>query len=447
MVEKTTDDEPNTIDSDASASRRSFLRTAGAVGVVGATGLAGCSGGGGDGGDNGSGDGGGETAGGDGGGGETTAGEGDTATEGDSGTSAGNESGGGGGSGSLVWDAGGTGGTYFPLSNEVKQIVESETDFSLQVRSTGASVENVGSLADGSADFALIQNDIASFAKNGEGIDAFEGNAVESLRGVGTLYPETITVVTPGDSDIGSISDLSGATINTGDLGSGTQVDALAILEAVGVSDFTEQNTDFSQAAEQIQNGDIDAAFIVGGWPVGAIAELAETSSIGIVPIEGEERQQVKEAESFFADDEIPGGTYAGIEEPKPTVAVQAMIASTTEVPEDTVETVTAALFDNVSDLTIKTEFITPDSALEGMPIELHPGAAAYFESADGMGNATNGSSGNMTEGETTMMEGETTMAEEETTMAEGETTMSDEDMTEPETTMSGGNTTETDSS
>ena len=436
MVEKTTDDEPNTIDNDANASRRSFLRTAGAVGVVGATGLAGCSGGGGDG-DNGSGDGGGETAGGDGGGGETTAGEGDTATEGDSGTSAGNESGnesgGGGGSGSLVWDAGGTGGTYFPLSNEVKQIVESETDFSLQVRSTGASVENVGSLADGSADFALIQNDIASFAKNGEGIDAFEGNAVESLRGVGTLYPETITVVTPGDSDIGSISDLSGATINTGDLGSGTQVDALTILEAVGVSDFTEQNTDFSQAAEQIQNGDIDAAFIVGGWPVGAIAELAETSSIGIVAIDGEERQQVKEAASFFADDEIPGGTYAGIEEAKPTVAVQAMIASTTEVSEDTVETVTAALFDNVSDLTIKTEFITPDSALEGMPIELHPGAAAYFESADGMGNATNGSSGNMTE--------------EETTMAEGETTMSGGEMTEPETTMSGGNTTETDSS
>ena len=427
MVEKTTDDEPSTTDHDANASRRSFLRTAGAVGVVGATGLAGCSGGG-----NGSNDSGGETTAGDGGGGEeTTAGGDDTATEGDGGTTAGTEGGnesggGGGGSGSLVWDAGGTGGTYFPLSNEVKQVVESNTDFSLQVRSTGASVENVGSLADGSADFALIQNDIASFAKNGEGIDAFDGNAVESLRGVGTLYPETITVVTPGDSDIGSISDLSGATINTGDLGSGTQVDALTILEAVGVSDFTEQNTDFSQAAEQIQNGDIDAAFIVGGWPVGAIAELAETSSIGIIAIDDEERQQVKEAASFFADDEIPGGTYAGIEEPKPTVAVQAMIASTTEVPEDTVETVTTALFDNVSDLTIKTEFISAGSAQEGMSIELHPGAAAYFESAGGAGNATNGSGGNMTEG--------------------GMTT-SDGNMTGGETTMSGGNMTDTTSS
>ncbi|EMA44749.1 TAXI family TRAP transporter solute-binding subunit [Halococcus saccharolyticus] len=433
MAEKDANDRRETTDQHQNTSRRRFLQTAGAVGVVGATGLAGCSGGGG--GENGSGDngsGGGETA----SGGEDT--ESGSGTESGAGNESGNESGGGGGgSSNLVWDAGGTGGTYFPLSNEVKQVVEDNTDFSLQVRSTGASVENVGSLSDGSADFALIQNDIASFAKNGEGIEAFEGNAVESLRGVGTLYPETITVVTPGDSDIASISDLSGATINTGDLGSGTQVDALTILEAVGVSDFTEQNTDFSQAAEQIQNGDIDAAFIVGGWPVGAIAELAETSSIGIIPIEGEERQQVKEAASFFADDEIPGGTYAGVDEAKPTVAVQAMIATTTEVPEATVETVTAAIFDNVSDLTIKTEFISAGSAQEGMSIELHPGAAAYFESTGGAGNATNASGGNMTEGGMTTTDGNMTGGN-----------MTDGNMTMAETTESdAGNTTDTNAS
>jgi TRAP transporter TAXI family solute receptor len=363
------------------ASRRTFLRTAGALGVVGATGLAGCAGGGGGNGSGGNGSG---------------------------GNGSGNASGGGGGgSNNLVWDAGGTGGTYYPLSNEIKQVVQSNTDFSLQVRSTGASVENVGNLADGSADFALIQNDIASFAKNGTGIDAFEGNAVESLRGIATLYPETITVVTPGNKNYSSISDLSGATINTGDLGSGTQVNAIQILNAVGVSDFTEQNTDFSQAAEQIQNGDIDAAFVVGGWPVGAIAELAQTSSIGIIAIDGQERQQVLQSARYFAEDEIPAGTYQGIDQPKPTVSVQAMIATTTQVPEDTVQTVTAAIFNNISALTIKTEFINAASAQKGMSIELHPGAAAYFGSSGGSGNATgtgNGTatgSGNTTNGTT----------------------------------------------
>ena len=280
----------------------------------------------------------------------------------------------------LSWHAGGTGGTYFPLSNEIKTIVEANTDFSLNVQSTGASVENVGSLADGSADFALIQNDIAAFAKNGTGIDAFQDDPIENLQGVATLYPETITLVTLAENDISSVDDLSGATINTGDLGSGTQVNAVQILESLGVSDYNEQNAGFSQASEQLANGDIDAAFVVGGWPVGAIEDLANTNDIEIVPIGGENREAVKEDASWFADDTIPGGTYSGVEEDVDTVAVQAMIATNAEVPADTVETVTGAIFDNLGELSIKTDFITVDSAQDGMSIELHEGATAYFD-------------------------------------------------------------------
>jgi TRAP transporter TAXI family solute receptor len=310
--------------------RRTFLRAAGVAGVAGLTGLAGCSG---------------------------------------------DES-----STRLSWHAGGTGGTYFPLSNEFKTVVEENTDFTLNVQSTGASVENVGSLGDESAEFALIQNDIAFFARNGTGIETFEGNAVENIRGVATLYPETITVVTLEGTGIETLSDLGGATVNTGDLGSGTQVNANQILEAVGVTDFTEQNAGFAQASEQLANGDIDAAFVVGGWPVGAIEDLANTNDIRILPIEGDDRESVKDAASWFADDTIPGGTYSGVEADVETVAVQAMIATHAGVDASTVETVTATLFDNVDELSIKTEFISPDSAQDGMSIELHEGAAAYFD-------------------------------------------------------------------
>jgi TRAP transporter TAXI family solute receptor len=310
--------------------RRTFLRAAGVAGVAGLTGLAGCSG---------------------------------------------DES-----STRLSWHAGGTGGTYFPLSNEFKTVVEENTDFTLNVQSTGASVENVGSLGDESAEFALIQNDIAFFARNGTGIETFEGNAVENIRGVATLYPETITVVTLEGTGIETLGDLGGATVNTGDLGSGTQVNANQILEAVGVTDFTEQNAGFAQASEQLANGDIDAAFVVGGWPVGAIEDLANTNDIRILPIEGDDRESVKDAASWFADDTIPGGTYSGVEADVETVAVQAMIATHAGVDASTVETVTATLFDNVDELSIKTEFISADSAQDGMSIELHEGAAAYFD-------------------------------------------------------------------
>lgn len=292
-----------------------------------------------------------------------------------------NLGGGGGEDTRLTWHAGGTGGTYFPLSNEFKQIVEANTDFTLQVQSTGASVENVGSLNSGAANFALIQNDVAFYAKNGTGIDAFEGSPVESIRGVATLYPETIHILTLGGTGIETITDLEGKTINTGDLGSGTQVNAIQILEAVGISEdeFTEQNTDFATATDQLRNGDIDAAFLVGGWPVGAVSDLATNTNAEIVEVKGDDREAVMDAAPFFAKDTIPEGTYSGIESKRETVSVQAMIATSTQVPASTVETVTAAIFDNTDDLTIKANFISKATAQDGMSIELHEGAKAYF--------------------------------------------------------------------
>jgi len=281
------------------------------------------------------------------------------------------------------WHAGGTGGTYFPLSGEFEGIIEDTTDFPIEVSSTGASVENVGSLGNGDADFALIQNDIAFFARNGEGLDAFEGEPVENLRGVATLYPETIHVLINPEADVSSLSDLEGMRVNTGDLGSGTQVNALQILEsAAGLTpdDFDEQNTDFTQASNQLRDGDVDAAFVVGGWPVGAVEELATTTDVQILNLSDEERQAARDDASWFADDTIPGGTYDGIDGDVDTVSVQAMIATQSEFSADTVEAVTEAIFENLGQLSIKTDFIGVDSAQDGMSIELHEGAARYFE-------------------------------------------------------------------
>ena len=280
----------------------------------------------------------------------------------------------------LSWHAGGTGGTYYPLSGDVKTIVEANTPHGIQVQSTGASVENVGSLGREEADFGLIQNDIAFWAYNGTGIDEFEGAPVENLRGVATLYPETIHIVTQEDSGIETVSDLEGAAVNTGDLGSGTQVNALQILDSAGVEDFDEQNTDFDTAADQIADGDVDAAFTVGGWPLGAIEDLATTQDISFVEVSGDLRDGIMADADWLAADTIPAGTYDGIDDDVETVSVQAMIATHTGVDDDIVEAVTAAIFDNVDDFTTQAEFLSVDTAQDGMPIDLHPGAAAYFE-------------------------------------------------------------------
>ncbi len=282
----------------------------------------------------------------------------------------------------LALHAGGTEGTYYPLAGDMKRIVEDQTPHGIQVQSTGASVENVGSLAREEAELALIQNDIAYFAFNGTGIEEFEGEPVENLRGIASLYPETIHIVTQADSGIESVEDLDGAAINTGDLGSGTQVNALQILETAGIEDFDEQNTDFGTAADQIGDGDVDAAITVGGWPLGAIEDLATTQDIAFVEVTDDLRDQLLEDAEWLAEDTIPGGTYDGVDEDVETVSVQAMLATHEAMDETLIEEVTGAMFDNTDDFTTQADFIDQDTALEAMSIDLHPGAEAYFEAA-----------------------------------------------------------------
>ncbi|ELY54050.1 TAXI family TRAP transporter solute-binding subunit [Natronolimnohabitans innermongolicus] len=283
----------------------------------------------------------------------------------------------------LALHAGGTEGTYYPLGGDMKSIVEAHTPHGIQVQSTGASVENAASLGREEAELALIQNDIAYFAHNGVELEEFEDQPQENIRGIASLYPETIHMVTQEDSDIESVEDLEGASVNTGDLGSGTQVNALQILESAGIDDFSESNTDFGTAADQIADGDVDAAITVGGYPLGAIEDLATTQDISFVEVDGDVREQLLEDAEWLAEDTIPGGTYDGVEDDVETISVQAMLATYEAMDEAVIEEVTAAMFDNVDDFTTQSEYIDLETAQEAMPIDLHAGAQAYFDDVD----------------------------------------------------------------
>ncbi|WP_049892752.1 TAXI family TRAP transporter solute-binding subunit [Natronococcus jeotgali] len=292
----------------------------------------------------------------------------------------------------LSLHAGGTEGTYYPLAGDMKSIVEDQTPHGIQVQSTGASVENAASLGREDAELALVQNDITYFAYNGVELEQFDGEPLENLRGIASLYPETIHIVTQADSGIESVEDLQGAAINTGDAGSGTQVNALQILESAGVDDFDEQNTDFGTAADQIGDGDVDAAITVGGYPLGAIEDLAATQDVSFVEVSGDVRETLLSDAEWLAEHTIPGGTYDGVDDDVETISVQAMLATHEGVDAGVVEEVTTAMFDNVDDFTTQSEYIDVETAQEAMPIELHEGAAAYFDGSgagEGNGNAT----------------------------------------------------------
>lgn len=275
---------------------------------------------------------------------------------------------------------GGTGGTYYPLGGEIGNIITSETDIDTTPQSSGASVENMTTLEDGGGDIAFTQTDIASYAS--EGAEMFDGDKIENIQGIGTLYPETVQIVSLSNSGIKSVEDLKGKTVSVGAPGSGTYANAEQILEIHGITmkDIKAQHLSFDESTEGIQDGSIDAAFITAGTPTGAVEGLQATKDVTIIPIADDKIKELQEKYPFYIEDTVKEGTY-GLKEDTKTVAVMAMLAVRADIDEDTVYNVTKALFENVDKITnAKGKLIKVENALQGLDLELHPGAAKYFE-------------------------------------------------------------------
>ncbi|WP_347861277.1 TAXI family TRAP transporter solute-binding subunit [Salimicrobium sp. PL1-032A] len=276
---------------------------------------------------------------------------------------------------------GGTQGTYYPLGGAFANILNSELDnLEANATSTGASVENMKSMREGDGQLAFTQTDIASYAKNGE---VMFDESIENLQAIGTLYPETIQIVTTADTGIESVADLEGKVVSVGAVGSGTRANADNILDIHGLSieeDIEARNLAFDDSTSGIQDGTIDAAFITSGTPTGAVESLAATSEVNIVPVEEEKVQELIDEYGYYAQDKIPEGTY-GLESEVSTVAVQAMLVTDSNLSEDLVYNMTKAIFENTDQVQHdKGEQITAESAQEGVGIDLHPGAKKYYD-------------------------------------------------------------------
>ncbi|MFS0750211.1 TAXI family TRAP transporter solute-binding subunit [Oceanobacillus sp. 1P07AA] len=281
----------------------------------------------------------------------------------------------------LTLVTGGTSGTYYPLGGEMATNINSDTDVQVDAISSNASAENVLAIENGEAQLGFIQTDVIAHAV--EGINAFDGEPVEKVQAIGSLYPETIQIVTTADSGIASVEDLEGKKVSVGAPGSGTYINAEQILEIHGMTmdDVEAQNLDFGESTGGIQDGNIDAAFITSGTPTGAVEGLAATVDISIVPIAEDKVEELVEAYPYYASDVIAGGTYGGLDEEIQTVAVLAMLAVSSDLSEDLVYDMTKAIYDNADKIShAKGEFITIDTALDGIGIDLHPGAQKYFD-------------------------------------------------------------------
>jgi TRAP transporter TAXI family solute receptor len=235
----------------------------------------------------------------------------------------------------LTIATGGTAGTYYPLGAGMADIWNKNIkDMNAMVQSTGASVANINLLKNNEVDLIFVQNDVAFYAY--KGVELFK-EPFPQLRGLATLYPETVQIVALADRGINSVYDLKGKRVAVGAAGSGTEVNARQILAAAGITynDIKVQYLSFAEAANNLKDGNIDAAFVTAGHPTAAIVDLAAVRKIVLVPVAEEIIASLQKDYPFYVKIVVPAGTYKGVDADVVTVAVKAMLAVRAEMPED----------------------------------------------------------------------------------------------------------------
>ncbi len=117
-----------------------------------------------------------------------------------------------------------------------------------------------------------------------------------------------------------------------------------------------------------------------------AVTELATTTGVELLPIEGAEAEKIRASFKFFAEDSIPDGAYKDVKGVK-TVSVGAQWVTSAKVSADLVYAITKAVWNDKTRAVLdaghaKGKAIQAKTALSGLGIPLHPGAEKFYKEA-----------------------------------------------------------------
>ena len=281
---------------------------------------------------------------------------------------------------------GNTSGVYYPLGVGLSQLFRTAIpEANVSVQATAASAENLHLLEAERGELAFTLGDVLA--------DAWEGNAdagfttpLRKIRAVATIYPNYIQIVASADSGVRTLADLRGKRISVGAPGSGTELNARAIMRAGGISydDFSKvEYLSFSESVELIKNRQLDITLQSAGLGVASLRDLAASVPVVVIPIPADVVENV--GRPVYQPAMIPAGTYDGQLEAMETASIRNVLATHDNVPDDVIYRMTKAMFEHLDELAAAhtaASQISPEDAVRNLSVPLHPGAAAYYREA-----------------------------------------------------------------
>ena len=284
----------------------------------------------------------------------------------------------------LSISTGGTGGVWYPMGGAMANVLSKwlpNTAVTAEV--TGGSVDNLKLIATGRSDIGFSMVDTAWEAASGAG--KFKEKV--PMRTLAVVHPLVMHVVTIEGRGIEKMGDLKGKRVSTGPPGSGTEVMAIRILEAYGIStkDIRQERLSVSEAANALKDRKIDAFLHAAGVPLPAVTDVSATPGIRVKLIDHADSVEAmaKKYGPIYARGRIPAKTYAAQERESLTANVWGVLYVNESMSEKLAYDIVKTLFDKQADLVLahreSANMTLENQTIGASPVAWHPGALRFF--------------------------------------------------------------------
>ena len=286
-----------------------------------------------------------------------------------------------------------TGGTYHPVGTAISTLSKvkllPKQKFSLTAVNSAGSGANVQALGAGTADFAILQGLFGAYAKTGTGPVS---EPQTNLRSVTMLWQNVEHFIVPTDAaKTGTMDDfvaMKGEPAGMGRQNSGTIGSNRVLLAGLGLdmdADFDLMYAGYGPTGAALANGQIKAAGMPAGPPVGAVTQLmaANQGKFTILDVTAEQLAKMDDGRQLWVPYTIPAGTYPGQDKDIQTIGQPNFLAVNETVDDEHVYLLTKTMYENLAFLQAihpATKAMAVEKALAGLPVPLHPGAQRYYE-------------------------------------------------------------------
>lgn len=282
----------------------------------------------------------------------------------------------------LTMGTGGVSGTWYPVGGVLAAAMSKSKVADVTVQSSAASIENIRLVGSGERQLGMATSGLLVFAQ--DGTEMFKGEPYKNLSSLANMMFMQCQFLVRSNSGINSIADLVGKNVGTGAPGSGDEVIARGILEALGVYDQVKpMQLSYAEQVTAFKDRQLDVVCAVASAPTAAMLDASAQADVKFISFSAADKEKVLVKFPFLVDTTITSKQYAFVKEDINTFGAYTTLFASTDVPEDVIYEAMKAMYGDIATIQAShgaMKDFTAESAVIGLPIKLHPGAEKYYK-------------------------------------------------------------------